>query len=506
MPLKSTAIVIDSWFHRVMVTTMSKLFLAWLPIFAICFILAIIVLSHLWLPLIEVASGIGFVLFTIFDPLKGFLAWLLISPWLSSYIQLSLPAGFPDLTLERVAIGSIVMGLLLQVISKTKRLLPIGVIEKVMILFITVGTFSVILRSDNMGGDLLIFFDEYATPFLFFVAAKNLFRSHDDIRKLYYALFLLGLCLALHGIYQYITHATPPMDYRYDFINLEDEQHIIEGRAVGPFLLGQVYGGVLTIIFLWTLHMVLVDSQGLKRFLLVIGLGLMSLGVFLSMTRSIWLSFFVSLFVIQIFNQKLRKIFVLSIAGLSIIFLLTWFTVSETTLFKQRIEGFTQRIGEPNTIYQRLVNYKAALMMSMDKPVFGYGRGKWTFMTARQDYLSSIGSVSAEWGTYAGPPHNQLLYIMVQYGLLGLVPYLVIFFLIIKSGLSSMRLLPDKRSLHYQFVIFFWGTLAAYFVQSQFVDISALTFLSIIFYILAGILEALRSRILLPNETTAGQE
>lgn len=476
-----------------MTPTISKFFVVWLPIFAITFILAVSVLSGSWLQLLMTASGIGYVLFTLFDPLNGLLVWILTSPYISSYIKISLPAGIPDVTFERVAVGSILLGLLLQFKLKTRQLVPFGVIEKVMLLFIAIGCVSVIFKSDNIGQYLLIFFDEYGIPFLLFVAAKNLFHSHDNIKKLQQVLFLLGLFFALHGIYQYLTHSTTDVNLGYDpAMGI----HLSKGRAVGPFLNAVEYGGVLVITFLWTLYLALFDSQGLKRYLLIIGTGLMGLGVFVSLTRSVWLGFFASLLTIQIFKQHWRKILVTSIVGLTCVFLLISVIVPETYKFSQRAE-------EIETVYMRLVMYKAALVMSLAKPVFGYGVSKRAFVTGRKDYLSSVGSISAEWGDEAGPPHNQLLYILVQYGLLGVLPYIAIFYLIIKYSLNLIHQFPDKRSPQYQFVIFFWGTLAAYVMQGLFVDVDALLFLSSLFYIIAGVFEGFRYRIFLQNETTA---
>ncbi len=468
-------------------TTISKSFMVGLVSLAIACIVTMSVLAHAWIPLLLFASGIGFVLFTVIEPFKGILVWLLLYPYLRSYIQIPLPSGIPDLTFERVFIVCILLALIVQVILKTRQLVPIGMIEKVMILFITVGFVSTIFRSDDIGKELLIIFDENAIPFLLFAAAKNLFSSHDEVRKLNYVLVLLGLGLAFHGIYQYVTHATLAVGY-VDEAQLAkfEGSHLLEHRAVGPFVLGQAYGGTLAIIFIWTLYLALFDSQEFKRFFLVIALGLMGLGVFLSLTRSVWLAFFVSLFIIQIFNQKLRKLFILSIAGLTIVFLVTWLILPERP-------QFMQRAAQVGTIYQRLANYRAALWMSLAKPVFGYGPSKETFLPARLDYLSGIGSITAEEARVASI-HNQYLNILLRYGLLGLIPYMAIFFLMIKSGLSLTRLLPDKQSSQYQFVIFFCGTLAAYLLQGLFADVAALTFLSSLFYISAGVLEGLRFR------------
>lgn len=148
-----------------------------------------------------------------------------------------------------------------------------------------------------------------------------------------------------------------------------------------------------------------------------------------------------------------------------------------------------------DTISQRLVAYKVALMMSLAKPIFGYGRGQEPFSTGRTEYLSQIGSISAELGADIGPPHNQYLYMLVQYGAVGLVLYVSIFYVMFRSSLGFFRLLKVQNKAQRQLLVSFWAVLACYLVQGVFVDIVAFPFLGALVFVFAGTVEGAHLRL-----------
>ena len=246
------------------------------------------VLFQWWLPLAAVLFGLPLALLLISEPFKALIMWLLLSPALGSYIKLSLPVGIPDITFDRLVIGCIVLALALQVMFRGGRLLPAGQTEKAMVLFVVLGLLDVFFRSPTKGSDLLIFFDEYGVPFLLFVAAKNLFHSHEQIQQFVRVLFLVGVYLAVYGIYQFLTRGSMVLA---DDIDPETLGHLIEGRAVGPYLSGAIYGTVLTFAFVWTLYLVPFERWAGAQFVIGIGLALMGLGIFLSVTRAVWVGF-----------------------------------------------------------------------------------------------------------------------------------------------------------------------------------------------------------------------
>lgn len=453
---------------------------------------SVCILFQWWLPLAAILFGLPLVLFLVSEPFKALIMWLLLSPSLGSYINFSLPVGIPDITFDRLVVGCIVLALLLQVMFRGGRLLPAGQTEKAMALFFVMGLLDVLFRSDSKGSNFLIFFDECGIPFLLFVAAKNLFHSHEQIQKFVRVLFLVGAYLAVYGIYQYLTHGTTVLA---DDIDPETLGHLIEGRAVGPYLSAAIYGTVLTFAFVWTLYLVPFERWAGAQFFIAVGLALMGLGIFLSVTRAVWVGFLAALFVVQLFDRKWRKPFVLCLGALILLASVAWFKRSDTSLVHARL------VAE-DTVQQRFVAYKLALLMSLARPVFGYGRGDEPFTIGRAEYLARIESDWLQLGSEIGPPHNQYLYTLVQYGLIGLLAYGAIFVAMVRSGVTLMRLVPDPGSAQRQFVILFWGMLAAYLVQGLFADVAAFPFLGALLYIFAGMVDRLRLEVLSLNRGT----
>ena len=471
-----------------------KLSGAGLPCLAAGLLASVCVLFQWWLPLAAVIFGLPLALLLISEPFRALIMWLLLSPALGSYIKLSLPVGIPDITFDRLVVGCIVLALALQVMFRGGRLLPVGQTEKAMLLFIIIGLLSLFFRSQRRGSEFLIFLDEYGVPFLLFVAAKNLFQSHEQIQQLVRVLFLVGVYLGVYGIYQFLAHGDIVMAHGDDLKTLG---HLLEGRAVGPFLNGAVYGTVLIFAFVWTLYLIPLERWGRAQFFIGIGLALIGLGMFLSLTRAVWIGFLVALFVVQLLDRKWRKPFALCLVGLILLSSVAWFIRPDASLVQSRL------VAE-DSVQQRLVSYKLALLMILAKPVLGYGSGDEPFIIGRTKFLARIESNWLELGAGIGPPHNQYLYTLVQYGLIGFIAFGAIFLAIVRSGITLMRMVPDHDSVQRQFVILFWGMLAAYLVQALFADVVAFPFLSCLLFLFAGVLESLRLRALSLNGPCAG--
>jgi len=462
-----------------LIRTVTQSFVNGFILCVIAAIVAISVLEDLWLPLLGVLASIGFVLFTLTEPFKGLLCWVLLSPFLGSYIHIRLPAGIPTLTFARVMVVCVLLGLLIQMSFTMHRAIIIGTIEKVMMLFLSVVFLSILLRSDNATEQVLQYFDIYAIPFLFFFVAKNLVQAEDDLKKLYYILLWLGLYTAMYGVYQYAMHGIVTLSS-----HTTGTGHLEQGRAVGPFVHAAEYGGVLVITFLSALYLALYESSGFKRCFIVLVLGLIVIGILFSLTRAVWIEFVAALFVISIFDRKWKRIFKPFIFLLAAMYIIV-------VLVSPRLE---ERAANQETGKIRLVLYKTAFFMSMAKPLTGYGMGVENFVIQRRAYLSAVGTISSTIAETTGPPHNDLLFIFVQLGLIGLVPYITILLLILRSSLFLRRLSVAQQSFAYRSVIFFWGVLTIYLVHGLFGEIASLTFLSSLFYILGGALDGLRLR------------
>lgn len=464
---------------------------SWLTSVVIGLTVTVTVLSGSWRYLVVASLGIIFVLFTLVYPRLGLLLWLLLAPAESLYGGgISLPVGLPDITFPRVAALVVAVALVLQARLAGRRLAPIGAVEKVTVAFITVLLLDLFFRGRSFGREALITFDERAIPLLFFVATRNLCASRKDLKETCYVLAALGAYLALHGIYQYLGHSAASASQTMIVgsgtpYESELKTHFAEGRAVGSFSNAAEYGSVVSLCFLWTLFLALHGSEGLRRLMLLAVLLPMGIAVILSLTRSVWLGFHVSLFLIAVLDRERRGKILLTLAAATVVALVAVWSLSRTETIEERATSLAP-------IYSRLVMYKAALSMFVAKPVFGHGTGEATWLYTREKYLTSVGSIEAEWGNQPGPPHNVYLATMTQWGLAGLVPYLAIFLLVIHFAFDLRRRLAHQRCLSYHSAGFLVASTGLYMIQGMFVDVPALPYFGSAYFFIAGMIQAQR--------------
>jgi O-antigen ligase len=246
----------------------------------------------------------------------------------------------------------------------------------------------------------------------------------------------------------------------------------------------------LNFAFLWAIYLLQLERSKVGKSFIVINLGIIGVGILLSLTRAVWVGFFVSLVIVQLFDRKWRRPFVLGASGLIFVLLVVWFIPSETTRISQRARA-------EDTVYQRLVAYRLALMMFVAKPIAGYGRGDEAFISERAKFLGEIDSPWLTLGAEIGPPHNQYLSLLTNYGLIGLILYGSIFFLILRPGINLLRALPHTSGTDRQFAILFSAMTASHLVQALFVDIAAFPFVTSVLFIFAGALQGLGNRAVL---------
>ena len=453
---------------------------AWLQSAAVGIVGGMLVLRGQWKIVVAGSFGIVAVLVAIAHPLNTLIGWMVFAPELSPYAQLSLPSGLPDVTALRIGVGLVIGALAVQAVVAARALEPPGTAEKTMLFFTLVVMIDLLLRSGNLGSEGLIYLDEYGTPFLLYYAARNLFRGPNDRKKLLHAMAVLGLVLSLHGIYQYATHTGPSAQAieRGDRVGLS---HADSGRAAGPFFNAVEFGGVVGLAFCWTLLLSLFQSRPVR---LVASLSLsavMAVAIVLSLTRSVWIGWVLALVVVAILERRVRLAFA------SAFVLATTFAILAVAVLAPDMSRLEERVFSMEPIYTRLVMYRAALSMSLERPIAGYGRGEAAFIHERERYLEPVGNIPASAGLEAGPPHDVYLYILLQWGLLGLVPYLLIFAILIRRAMA-VRVRSGSKGFEFCFATFFLATTMLYLIQGLFVDVVALPYFSTFYFIGAGAL------------------
>lgn len=441
---------------------------------------AIGVISGTWWILIAGVAGLIGSLLTLAKPVLGIFGLVVLGPEITSYARLSLPSGIPDLTVPRLAVGLVATSMLVSFHLGLRGLRPIIDVEKAMLGFIAVVYLDLFIRVGDVGSQSLELLDEFVAPFLLFYLTRNLFRARSEIKKFCYAMALSGVVLASHGAYQFATHSGGGQPMASASGGRSDTGHVETGRATGPFDNAAEYGCFVSFAFLWTLFLVLHESRGLERFALLIALGVIGMGALLSLGRAIWLALALAVLLIAWLERRWRFAIVVCCLAVVVVGAVGVVVVAPD---QNRVED---RYGAMGPIYMRVVVYRAALTMFLEKPILGYGRGERTFVVERQDHLKPVFGIPAYWGNMLGPPHNSFLFTLVQWGLVGLVFYVSVIYFLLRRAWRVVTTL-EENSLERRLSVIFLATSVIFLTQAMFADSMMLLYLSMGYFIGAGV-------------------
>jgi O-antigen ligase len=190
-------------------------------------------------------------------------------------------------------------------------------------------------------------------------------------------------------------------------------------RAMGLRLIVGLWGSagamgrVLATSMIPTLYLFLESRQtGKRRFLLAGMLAAEGYSLLICMCRAPWLAAIAALFVLQFFDLRVRKLFIVILIAGAIFLPLTWDRVSDSNV--------AARINDENSTYEgREARWQAGFRMWLAKPIRGWGFGRYELEAWRFRTGEYSGRLSA--------PENDYLVVVIGSGLLGLLPYLGVF-------------------------------------------------------------------------------
>jgi len=154
------------------------------------------------------------------------------------------------------------------------------------------------------------------------------------------------------------------------------------------------------------------------------------------------------------------------------------FNVMEGTLFSQR----------QDTVEYRWVNYATLLEMSKANPVFGIGWGNW--MSEWPKYIGEVPGIDA--GRWADEltdgNHNTFLGLFAEVGLVGLIPYLMIFYYMFLVG---VRVYANGKGFERDFSLVFLLVMATYLFGANFSDYRSGPFFNTTLFLIFGCVAAM---------------
>lgn len=440
----------------------------------------------LWLYMI-VAITPWIIIFLRRDLTNGLLIWMLLVLFSRAAGQINLPM-LPDINFYRILWIILVLAFIVQIALRERDFLPITKIEIMMILFCAICLISMlragVLFKEEHGLVLRNFLNGYAIPFSIFFLVKNIVDSEQKIKKIFQFLLIIGIYLTLTGIFEYfrITALVFPRNI------MDPNVGIHYGRARGPFTQAAVNGTVLGIIFLLSVYFFLHMHRKRSQIFFGIPIALMPIALFFTYTRACWIGFIFSLLLIAFTYPRLRKIFLFGFFMIVTVILLNW----SNLINKERTRG---RIMAEGPIYNRINLYAASLKMFLEKPIFGFGFN--TFEKESPAYFVKIRGVPFEDLNKVLGAHDTLVSILVELGLIGLVPLLLIFFYFFRHSIKLYQILPSEPFLGKGLIAVFWGIGIIFIVNMQFIQTRYFLFPNSLFFLFAGIVVGLEQRRLL---------
>jgi O-antigen ligase len=417
----------------------------------------------------------------------GFLFYLTSVIFFQTGFWIRLP-GFPDLYPARVVSILLYLVFIIQIIVGMRRAPAFGRIEKLMIMFLVVLFISVVTSGQKPRWVLLM--NGYVYPFLFYYFARAVINSERQIQLVLWYLAFLGIYLGVMGIFEKLKW------YELVFPKIIVDPTVRnEGltrlgfRVRGIFLHPAILGTVMTMGF-FAAWWVLARTRGIiPRVIQVVLLLVTPATIYFTQTRAVYAGFAAAVVVAALKSRVLRPVSIgLLLAGMTGAFL-NW----DNLTTEDRDKG---GLATMNTIHYRIELLYEAAETFMDHPFFGCGFMNFSEIAIqyrRPRIVPLFGNIDLGLGTEA-VPHNIYLTVFAEQGLLGIVPFFLIYFFLAKASLDAYRELPQSGLISREFVACVWCAIAGYMVNAMFIEMRYFEYVNVLFFFLMGAMVGMHER------------
>jgi len=377
---------------------------------------------------ISVLVILAVMLIIIRKPLHGVLLWLMLEPFIESWVNIRMGAGLPDLSFSRFIIAFLAIFMLARAAVGKFQFAPIGLAD-VCIVAMTVGLMTSAPLAVSPNGMIQTAISLYFTPLVVYFFAKNLVRDEEDLRKLLLAIVIFGVAAALYAIYEQATGNILFLGRGgvADKLGTAYTQNLRLIRG----LLGRSgnFARVLISSIPITFYLFFESKSPTRRILWVAMLAVQIYGVFLTYNRTSWLSLLISLSILQFFYPQFRKAYFVIVFVAAIVLWATWDQVNESAVVEERVNS------KDSTLEGRQALWVAGYNMWRAKPIRGWGFGRYQRESGRFRADGEHRNFTAI--------ENDYLHLLVGSGLVGFLPYL---FFLLMPLVNSVRLFFRARA------------------------------------------------------------
>jgi len=427
--------------------------------------------------------GILIYLITIIaNPLNGLLLWVVSNPLGDLYLSISLGASIPDLSPARFCVIFLCTLLLAQTAIQKRQLAPFTTTDVACILLMLGLGLSILNDYSQWQKAVQNVFDRYYVPLLVYFFAKNLVTQRRDVDKVLKAVLFFGIYAGLYAIYENQTRNILFFKGEAYFTQYEDSGlHVLRGLLDRSDHFGALFSMVIPVNF----YLYLKARTRTKKVLYAIALGILFVAIYFTYKRTAWIALMVNFFVIQWFYPQFRRLFLVLLLVSLVVLGATWNTVSQSVVVTDRINS------KLSTTKGRTDGWNAAIRLWAHQPLFGYGFGNYR-------------AVAQKTGVTDKALENEHLSILFGTGLIGFVPYVTWFALILRDSIRLFRegqqRGKEKLNIDQDLIVIFWGVFLGYLIN-YFTTIANVFSVSIVFYLLVGTLIGSQARFLTFNSS-----
>ena len=400
--------------------------------------------------------------------------WLMGSPTVFSLAN-QLLAALPFITMERVMFvvlsGMIAMKAIFGISGRYPR---IG-LEMLIVVFLCYTLISLAASTSSIGlrRDLW-FYLQYAMPMFMFILSRRIEWTERGVKFLLAGLTVTGAILAVVGILQELFGITI---FTIDFQNVT-AGHV--ARAHGTFSNAHTYSATLVVFLSLTIMQFGIYRDALVRFVLLLTMFIMVVGILLGQTRAPWGGAALALFIILLRDRSVRPLLVTG----GVLALIACGVV--TYLMIDQLGSFVERVTDLRTMAGRMATWATALNMIAHNPMFGVGFGVDSFALHKPEYLTGVGSLTQQYAVYLGVPHNEYLHVAVLLGLPGLILFLCIVVGMIRL-MFRIHMDTENSSVRRRLAVYVGATIIGLLFNSTFSDTYLQDYFWMLTYFLAGL-------------------
>jgi O-antigen ligase len=376
--------------------------------------------------------------------------------------------GLPILSMERVVWPLILLIFFLQRLKgKIQRRSP-DLVEYCMIAFLAVVMVSMYVHGSYVtsvwGTDKFNFYEVlsgFGLPFIFYCILRRGVSSEAQIKAFLAGVGLITLYLGVTGVGEAFRQSW--LVFPKYILDPDVGIHFGLGRVRGPFVQAS-WNGLAIVMGLPILLWLYFSRRDGKRWLWLLGIAAVAVSLLWGMQRAVWLGA-AAVLGLTTLTWPRRGAVIFGVVLLAL-------TLGFCFLPENSAKALMDRMDDVDSIDYRLVIMDTTWAIVNNHLMTGVGFDRF------QETLLSYG-LDATFGS-----HNTVLTLLVELGLLGILPYLLIFSLLFFKSVKAYWKLPSCRPL----VGAMWGITAAYVIMLLSVEMRLVLYPNVLFFSLWAIL------------------